>query len=98
MWRVLTHSGSSDDNISKFEPYDRRTVADYKRILLAFHADPIERMLSMHIQIAPNTKRSAQERGRGAPPGLIETFFNHCRTSSDGKRLQSLSVTLPASF
>jgi len=26
-------------------------------------------MLSMHIQIAPNTKRSAQERGRGAPPG-----------------------------
>ena len=34
----------------------------------------------MHIQIAPNTKRSAQARGRRAPPGLIETFFNHSRT------------------
>ena len=30
-------------------------------------------------------KRAAQERGRGAPPGLIETFFDHSRTSSDRK-------------
>ena len=29
--------------------------------------------------------RAAQMRGRGAPPGLIETLFNHSRTSSDRK-------------
>ena len=31
--------------------------------------------------------RAAQMRGRGAPPGLIETLFNHSRTSSDRKCL-----------
>ena len=33
--------------------------------------------------------RAAQVRGRGAPPGLIETLFNHSRTSSDRKCLFS---------
>ena len=30
--------------------------------------------------------RPAQERGRRAPPGLIETCFDHTRTSSDRTR------------
>ena len=33
--------------------------------------------------------RAAQVRGRGAPPGLIETLFNHSRTSSDRKCLST---------
>ena len=41
--------------------------------------------------------RTAQEKGcGGAPPGLIETFFSHSRTSSDRKWLIVLIKSHPS--
>ena len=53
---------------------------------LAFHAYP-PRIECFEPDGAKegHTIRPAQERGRRAPPGLIETFFDRRRTSSDRK-------------